>query len=61
MDEVVKENSAALMEHADAIKAAAISSTELAKKVDGAVEEVQKQGQKAFSQFETLKTLIKNQ
>lgn len=49
------------MQHADAIKAAADKSDELVKKVDGAVQEVHSQGQKAQAQLETLKALIEGQ
>lgn len=55
LEGVVQENSSALMEHADAIREAALSSTALGKKVDGAVQEMQRQGENASTQFETLK------
>lgn len=61
MEKEVKENSSAIMEHAAAIRTAADASAALGKKFDGAVKEVQKQGQKSLTQFETLKALIESQ
>lgn len=60
--EVVQGNLEALIQNDDSIKYASKTTYVLVEKVDGAVKEVQKQGQKELSQFDkTLKALIENQ
>lgn len=61
LEDTVQENSHAIIEHADALSVATKETNTMMEKVDGAVQEMKKQVQRAESQFEALKAFIENQ